>query len=280
MKSLSANLATHIAGETTTLATCWKVTRTDAQVFGFTDHVEDLTVSAQLYKAATGYTASAVQSSADLAVDNVDLEGVLDATTITEGDLLAGVWDYALVEIFRVNYTAIADGVLWLRKGRLGQIRLNRATFVAELRGLAQALQQTILEVYTPGCRANLGDARCGVALGPLTVAGTVTGGIVGRSVFAASARTEATGWFDGGLLTWTSGANAGRTMEVKLFTAGTDVFTLALPMTGTIAIGDAYTVYPGCQKRLITDCKTKFNNVVNFRGEPYVPGEAAQWAR
>lgn len=280
MKSISANLATHLAGEVTTLATCWKITRTDAQVFGFTDYIQDLTVSGQLYQAATGYTASAVQSSADLAVDNLDLEGVLDATTLTEGDLLAGVWDYALVEIFRVNYAALADGVLWVRKGRLGQIRLGRGTFVAELRGLAQALAQTIGEVYTPGCRANLGDARCGVNLAPLTVTGTVTGGVVGRSVFADTSRTEATGYFDGGLLTWTSGANSGRTMEVKLFTGGTDVFTLALPMVGTITVGDGYSVYPGCQKRLITDCKTKFANVVNFRGEPYVPGPEAQWSR
>jgi uncharacterized phage protein (TIGR02218 family) len=279
VKSLSANLANHIAGETTTLVTCWKITRTDAAVFRFTDHVEDLVVSGDTYLAATGYTASAVQSSADLAVDNLEIDGVLDATTITEGDLLAGLWDYAAVEIFRVNYAATADGVLWLRKGRLGQIRLNRATFVAELRGLAQALQQTIGEVYSPSCRANLGDTRCGFNLASVTVSGVVTG-VTSRSVFAASARTEATGWFDGGLLTWTSGANNGRSMEVKLWTLAGTVFTLALPMVGTIAIGDTFSVYPGCQKRVYTDCRDKFANIVNFRGEPFVPGEEAQWVR
>lgn len=279
MKSISANLATHIAGETTTLATCWRITRVDAQVFRFTDHVENLVVSGDTYLAATGYTASAVQSSSDLAVDNVDLEGVLDSATITEGDLLAGVWDYAAVEIFRVNYLAPADGVLWLRKGRLGQIRLNRATFVAELRGLAQALQQTIGEVYSPSCRANLGDARCGFNLASVTTTGTVTS-VTSRSVFADSARTEALGWFDGGLLTWTGGANAGRTMEVKLWTLASKLFTLVLPMTGTVAIGDTYSVYPGCQKRVYTDCRDKFSNIVNFRGEPFVPGEEAQWVR
>jgi hypothetical protein len=50
--------------------------------------------------------------------------------------------------------------------------------------------------------------------------------------------------------------------------------------MVGTIANGNGYSVYPGCKKRLIADCKTKFANVVNFRGEPYVPGEEAQWER
>ncbi len=279
MKSISANLATHLAGEVTTLATCWKVTRTDAQVFGFTDHVEDLTVSAQLYKAATGYTPTAAVTSSDFAVDNLDVEGVLDATTITETDLLAGVWDYAVVEIFRVNYKAVADGVLWLRKGRLGQVRLGRSTFTAELRGLAQALAQTVGEVYTASCRADLGDTRCGVNLATYTVTGSATA-VTDNARFTDSSRTEATGYFDGGKLTWTSGPNNGKSMEVKSWNGATKLFTLALPMIGTIGTGNAYSVYPGCKKRLITDCKTKFANVVNFRGEPYVPGEEAQWQR
>jgi uncharacterized phage protein (TIGR02218 family) len=279
VKSVSANLASHLAGEVTTLATCWKVTRTDGVIFGFTDHVANLIVSAQLYQAATGYTPSAVVSSADLAVDNLEVTGVLDAATITEADLLAGVWDYALVEIFRVNYNAVADGVLWLRKGRLGQVKVNRASFAAELRGLAQALQQTIGEVYTASCRADLGDARCGVNLATYTVTGSATG-VTSNAVFGDSSRTEATGYFDGGKLTWTSGPNNGKSMEVKSWNGATKTFTLALPMVGTVASGNAYSVYPGCKKRLVTDCKTKFSNVVNFRGEPYVPGEEAQWQR
>ncbi|MDD3287494.1 MAG: DUF2163 domain-containing protein [Alphaproteobacteria bacterium] len=35
MKNASTPLAAHIAGETTTLATCWKVARKDGGVFGF-----------------------------------------------------------------------------------------------------------------------------------------------------------------------------------------------------------------------------------------------------
>lgn len=279
MKSISGNLATHLAGEVTTLATCWRVTRTDAQVFRFTDHVQDLVVDAQTYLAASGYTASAVVSSADLAVDNLDLEGVLDAATITEPDLLAGVWDYAQIETFRANYLVPADGVLWMRKGRLGQISLRRSTFVAELRGLAQALQQTIGEVYAPGCRADLGDARCGVNLASFTFTGTVTA-VTSRSVFADTVRTEASGYFDFGKLTWTSGANNGRSMEVKSWVLGSKLFTLALPMVGTVAIGDGYSVHAGCQKRIYADCRDKFANIARFRGEPFVPGEEAQWLR
>jgi len=43
--------------------------------------------------------------------------------------------------------------------------------------------------------------------------------------------------------------------------------------MANTLTAGDTYTASAGCRKRFDTDCKTKFSNVVNFRGEPHVPG-------
>ena len=44
MKSTAPELAAHLACEVTTLATCWKITRRDDHVLGFTDHVRDLEV--------------------------------------------------------------------------------------------------------------------------------------------------------------------------------------------------------------------------------------------
>lgn len=79
------------------------------------------------------------------------------------------------------------------------------------------------------------------------------------------------TNWFDDGLATWTSGANDGLTVKVKSSTAA-NVLTLSLPMLATVTAGDTLTLVAGCQKRLI-DCSTKFSNVLNFQGEPHLPG-------
>ncbi len=56
MKTISAELQAHLASENVTLATCWKLTRTDSVVMGFTDHDRDLVVGAVTYVAATGFT--------------------------------------------------------------------------------------------------------------------------------------------------------------------------------------------------------------------------------
>jgi uncharacterized phage protein (TIGR02218 family) len=77
-------------------------------------------------------------------------------------------------------------------------------------------------------------------------------------------------GYFDFGLVTWTSGNNNGLSMEVRSYIPGT--FTLQLPMPSLIQVGDTYSAKAGCDK-LFPTCRDRFNNAVNFRGDPYFPG-------
>jgi uncharacterized phage protein (TIGR02218 family) len=273
MLTLSGAYTTHLQGEVTELATCWTITRRDAAVFGFTDCPTDLTIGGIVYESSLGYSATDVQTSADLAVDNLNLQGFLDSSSITEADLQAGLWDYAQVEIFEVITSNLAAGVRRLRRGRIGEVSLGRSVFEAELRGLSQAFAQQLCELTSPTCRAQLGDARCGVALGPLTVTSTVTS-TSSRRVWTDSARAEAAGYFTFGKVTWTSGENAGYAMEIKTHATG-GVMTLALPMPYAIAAGDGYSLVPGCDKLLAT-CISKFSNVKRFVGEPHLPGQDA----
>jgi hypothetical protein len=168
VKSVSSALATHLGAGLTTLATCWRVERRDGALFGFTDHDADLVFEGVTYRARTGYQRSAIASRADLSVDDTELLGILDAAEIDAASLRAGIWDGAEVRIFLVNWTDLAQGALRLRRGRLGEVLArDDGTFRAELRGLAQALNVTVGELYTPECRADLGDARCRVPLRP-----------------------------------------------------------------------------------------------------------------
>jgi uncharacterized phage protein (TIGR02218 family) len=270
MLTLPPAYVAHLEGEVTQLVTCWKITRRDAAVFGFTDAAQDLTIGGTLYESALGYNATDIKTSEDLAVDNLDLQGFIDSASITEPDLIAGLWDFAEVEIFETIETATAGNVRPLRRGRIGEVSLGRTVFEAELRGMSQAFTQQLCELTSPTCRAQLGDTRCGVDLVPLTVTGTVTS-VTNPRVWTDSTRAEAAGFFAFGRVTWTSGANAGYAMEIKTH-AASGVMTLQLPMPYAVAVGDAYSLIPGCDK-LLTTCRDKFSNVDNFRGEPHLPG-------
>jgi hypothetical protein len=74
----SAGLISHLAQTTTTLCTIWKVTLSDGTVLGFTDLSSDVTYLGLRYVSALGYNATAVESSADLTVDNLELLGSID----------------------------------------------------------------------------------------------------------------------------------------------------------------------------------------------------------
>lgn len=269
MKTLSAELKNHLAEEVTMLATCWKLTRRDSAVLGFTSHDADLVIDDITYKAATGMTPSMVASNANLSVDNLEVQGMLSDDAVTEEDIHAGLYDFAQIEIFQVNYADLSQGKLTLRTGWLGEVSFSRGHFIAEVRGLTQRLSKTIGELFSPACRASLGDARCKVDIDSLTATASATA-VISQLHIKASALDQQNGTFDYGILTFTSGANEGISMEVKAYITGDITFVLPLPFA--IEEGDAFTVTPGCDKTFET-CIARFSNAVNFRGEPHLPG-------
>ncbi len=121
--------------------------------------------------------------------------------------------------------------------------------------------------VYQPACQHTLYDKGCNLARSFFARSGVVTGASTRSSL--ATGLTEATGHFDLGTITFTSGANAGLTRSIKKHVAGNLVLSSEVPLLP--AVGDAFVAYPGCDKRSST-CQTKFNNLPHFRGFPYVP--------
>ena len=116
MKSLSTAMNSHLEGEVLTLATCWALTRQDGTELFFTDFDEDLVVGGDTYLAASGYSRSAIANSSSFTVDNLDIIGNLQSDIISEADLFSGLYDYAEVRIFMVNWQDLSMGTIPLRK--------------------------------------------------------------------------------------------------------------------------------------------------------------------
>lgn len=278
MKSLPAALQASLDTGVTTLCRCWKLTRTDGEVLGFTDHDETVTFGGVDYEADSGMTASAWNATTGLSVDTMDAHGALSSGRLTESDLARGLWNGAAVEVYVVDWLATDSRVL-MQKGATGEISRGALEFTCELRSISHALNQARGRQYHVLCDADLGDSRCGVDLD--TSEFTTTGAVVGvnsRRAFTVSGLGSFdTGWFTRGLLTWTSGDNAGIACEVKrhLTVGGVPYLELTELMPFDIATGspaDAFTVTTGCDKSTGL-CQSKFANILNHRGFPYMTG-------
>jgi len=278
MKTLPAGLQDHLDAGATTLAWCWRLTRTDGVKLGFTDHDRDLVFDGTTFEADSGFTASEIASSVGLSVDNMEAEGALQSGHLNEADLARGLYDNAVVEVWRVNWADVSERVL-VRQGNLGEVTTSDGAFVAEIRGLAHALGQQQGRVYQGQCDADLGDARCTVDLdlAAFKGSGAVASAVSGTSFTASGLGGFDSGWFARGFLTWDTGGNAGQKMEVKRHTSAGGVVTIGLWQTpaAAIAASDAFTIRAGCDKQFST-CRDKFDNVANFRGFPHIPGNDA----
>lgn len=279
MKTIPVALQTHYDTRSTTVADAIYIRRTDGLEYGFTSHETSVEIdvsawggssSALLFDAEQGLNATSIVSSAGFNVDNLELSTLDDGTLFTKTEVLQGKWKNAEFYIFRYNYesvTSTADVEVLLR-GWFGEVTLKQNIVVVELRGLAQKLQQPVGIVSSKTCRARLGDAKCTKDLTSFTHNFTVTA-VTDRSTFTASSAVQASDYFGEGLVTWTSGDNDGVTQKIRSFASG--VFTFVLPMVEDIQIGDTFTAIAGCRKRL-EDCRDKFDNVLNFQGEPHRP--------
>ncbi len=275
MRHIPSALQAKLDGGATTLCRCWIVTRRDGTAQGFTDHDRDLALGDVVCRAGSGFGASEATSRFDLSASASEVAGALSDDALNEDDLAASRFDAAQVRTYLVDWSDPSLNVL-LSSGVLGEVKRKGAAFTAELRGLADALAQESGRLFIATCNADLGDARCGVDLSNEALRGEgVVAALTGASALRASGLDSFDdGFFTAGKLVWTSGANSGLAIEVKEHRADDGGVTLLLwqmppqPM----AVGDAFSVTAGCDKRFAT-CRDRFGNAVNFRGFPHIPG-------
>lgn len=260
------------------LATCWLITRRDGVNFGFTDFPRELEIAGITYKAKNSYTRTSIRDTSNLAVDNLDVESVFSDDGITESDIRAGRFDFADVRVFVVKYSDLSVGSIKMRRGKLGEVGIKYDRYNAELRGLSQLVSMVVGETYTANCLADLGDSRCRVDVAALTVECVVTA-VHSEWSFTVSGADIPAGkdptYWNGGLTVFQDGQNAGVSMECRVYDPAVQRLDLFLPMPFPVMVGQKLKLQPGCDK-LEQTCIAKFNNILNFRGFPHVPGQDA----
>jgi uncharacterized phage protein (TIGR02218 family) len=278
MRTVPEALASHLSGQATTLATCWRLTRRDGPVLGFTDHDEPIAFDGALFHAATGLTAGEAEASLGLAAGSQEVEGALSSLAIDEADIAAGRYDGARIEIFLVNWQAPGQRLL-LDVAELGEVKRGGPAFTAELRGIASRLDRRRGRIYRRRCDAVLGDARCKVdtASAGFRVDATLVEIAGGALVIGGLGGLDLSLYAQGHLV-WQSGGATGLRAEIAgLQPAGGGLVRIGLVGSDGegAATGDRLRLHAGCDKSFAT-CRSRFDNGLNFRGFPHLPGNDA----
>jgi uncharacterized phage protein (TIGR02218 family) len=158
-------------------------------------------------------------------------------------------------------------------RGIIGEVSMSDRRYKAEVRSFAQLLQQKISTVTTKECRAVFGDSKCTKNLSTLTDNLTITGVTDKRQFTVNSSR--ANGFYSLGQITLTSGSNSGIKAMVLSYSDGIIQLFESLPYS--LAIGNTLTAVAGCNKT-IAAC-VSFGNILNYQGEPHIPGEDKYFA-
>lgn len=276
MKSFSTQYYNNvIASELTTLATCFRIELQDGRILGFTTNVRSVVFEDEpslIYETASA-SKTAFSSTNTMSVDNIDATILLDSDKITKQDLEKGVYDNSKIRVFRFDYSIKPynyNNIDKVVEGIVGEVTRNKNSYSTEFRSKTQFMQNTVVNVVAPTCRATLGDSKCRKDLTDFTFYANISA-VNDFTTFTIDLSTaKEDHYFAYGTVEFLSGESVGLIQEIKDNTG--NLIKLQLPSVYTFAVNDQIKIIAGCDKKKAT-CKDKFNNVVNFRGFSFVPG-------
>ncbi len=285
MKTVSPAFLTMIqTSEFLVQANLYQFTLPSGSNFYWTDAQQNIVYNGNTYLAAyldnqPGLARGQLKTSIGLNADSLEIDVSYDTNTrinnmTPAAFALAGGFDNAVVTVSKAlapDWTnPVINGAVNLFTGIVAEVQADSGVVKLTVNSMLRLLNTAFPRNYfLPQCNHALFDAGCTLLASNFAVNGTVSG-TSNTLTYFGSGLTNAANWFALGYVVWNTGANAGLKSFVKSYD-GSGNFTLPYPLAAVPAPGDTFTAYPGCDKLQAT-CTTKFNNLQNFRGFPYVP--------
>lgn len=252
------------------VAIYWRIDRPDGVTLGFTSHDRDLEFDGLRFRAAPGMVPSSIRLTSGLEPDSAEVQGALSHDAISEIDLRSGRFDASKVEIGLVDWETLERSSLYA--GEIGAISSHDSSFEADLRSAKTCLEQDSLPRTSPICRARFCGPGCGLSAHRFTheVILSAFDPVFGRVSFLPSRSPSD---LVNGSVRWIDGPHAG--IEMQILEVVEDWLLLNIDLSSSLTLGLRALVREGCDHTVST-CDRRFSNSINFRGEPFLPGNDA----
>lgn len=252
--------------ELDTVATFWRIFRRDGVALAFTSHNRDLIFDGLAHRAAPGMVPAAIRLTSELRNDSAEAQGALHHASIRAEDLAAGLYDEAAIEIGAVDWDTLDHHMLY--RGTMGRIEDGEGHFSAELQSAKSLLERDLVPRTSPTCRAEFCGVGCGLSAARFTTRRKVTA----IDLDANRIRIAGIGGDDyvDGLLRLLDGPQTGLVFGV--IDSDGEWLTIDRPLAAGTPPDTAVLIREGCDHTILT-CAGRFANAINFRGEPFLPG-------
>ena len=208
-----------------------------------------------------------VNQSNELAKDPVKITLPRD-NTLADSFLAGSPDEITTVTIFRLH-EGTAPVAYW--KGRVAGSSISGDAVTLNCENIFTSMRRTGLRArYQRNCRHALYSDQCGIALYEYADVATATAASGYTVTVEINSNSRADGYYNGGILDDGFGKR-----YITRHVGST--LTLMQPsrylITEMDSAGLSITLYPGCA-HTPADCETKFDNLLNYGGFPYIPNK------
>lgn len=250
-----------------TVATWWRIERTDGVAMGFVSHDRDLAFAGVVHRSAPGMVPSAIRMSADLEPDSAEISGSLSHDAIREDELSCGRFDGARVATGLVDWETLEHETIY--SGTIGAVSRDGNGFSAELESLKALLDHEPVARTAPTCRAEFCGPGCTLSASRFSHEVEVLEVSDDRASLRLSSPVAASQAVDG-TLRWLDGPDAG--VPLRIEGALGEWLSTEREIDPAVHAGARAELREGCDHTLQT-CSGRFGNAINFQGEPFLPG-------
>lgn len=267
-------------------ARCWKIQLTSVKnvVFHFTDHTENLLLfDDNVYQAMSSMDSSAQRKQENLESTNKEARGIINSEEITFEMLQTGLFHNARVDEYLVDHRTPWLAPIDYEIYFIRQVSFDGATWHAEIEGMTSLLKRPSGDVWGPMCRVPLfsqGNGKCNALPAVYQQAALITA--VTDDNFRFEFTVTNTLWQENGFgndgvveFITPSSSMFGFTAVIKSYAYNAPDGDVIL-QTGTpfpMNVSERVQMVPGCDHIHDGHCTTRFDNLINFQGEPFIPG-------
>lgn len=203
------------------------------------------------------------------AVDTDPINGIPAMQLIAKGGFSGAIVQLETAVMLSPGDTS-AGTVMEFIGEMAGADEIGRSAAKFTVNALTNRLSQQVpRKLIQMSCGNTLFDAGCGLVQSSFAVNGTVAPGSTPNKILATTNLNTTAEYFALGKVQFTSGVGAGKWFGIRHSVTG--ILYPVRNMGFDPQAGDTFTAYPGCDKLQAT-CNTKFVNIANFDGKPYVP--------